>query len=36
MSWVYKKHYIDGLVQERPNAIVNGLELRLSRTDLSI
>ena len=36
MSWVYKKHYIDGLVQERPKSIVNGLELRLSRTDLSI
>ena len=30
------KHFIDGLVQERHNSIVNELELRLSCTNLSI
>ena len=35
MWWVYQKHYIDGLVQDTPNAIANAVKLRLSYTDTS-
>ena len=30
------QYYLDGLVQERPNSIVNALELRLSCTNPSL